>query len=280
MPPVDNGAPGRGIAARLARLLNAPNDNPAKTVAVALCVALAGSLLVAGSTLLLKPRIDANRAAERQRFLVELVQQIPGVEVMLGELKIGKVETRVVDFQTGEYVAGADPAQFDPRKAAEDPSQSVAIPPERDSAGLKRRPRRAAVHLVSAKGKLQLVILPVYGRGFASMLYGYLGLSGDAETVVGLSFYQHGETPGLGGLIDSPKWRARWRGKKLRDAEGRLRTGVARGAVPPQSPDAPYMVDGLTGATWTSRGVHGLLRFWLGPDGFGPYLDRLRKEGG
>jgi transcriptional regulator of nitric oxide reductase len=37
-------------------------------------------------------------------------------------------------------------------------------------------------------------------------------------------------------------------------------------------------VDGITGATRTSQGIDGLLRFWLGDFGFGPYLRRIREE--
>ena len=44
--------------------------------------------------------------------------------------------------------------------------------------------------------------------------------------------------------------------------------------------EAPYAIDGLSGATITSRGVTNLVQFWLGPDGFGSYMARLRDEGG
>jgi len=37
-------------------------------------------------------------------------------------------------------------------------------------------------------------------------------------------------------------------------------------------------VDGLSGATLTSNGVTNLIHFWLGEDGFGPYLARYRAE--
>jgi Na+-transporting NADH:ubiquinone oxidoreductase subunit C len=46
------------------------------------------------------------------------------------------------------------------------------------------------------------------------------------------------------------------------------------------SPNAKYEVDGLAGSTLTSRGVTNLLHYWLGKNGFGPYLNRLRQERG
>ena len=181
---------------------------------------------------------------------------------------------------TGRYIPSIDTARFDQRRAAKVPGQSVSIAPARDFAQIKKRARFAVVYLVYRKDLLRLVILPVHGRGFGSMLYGYLGISGDTQTVVGLSFYEHGETPGLGALIDAAAWRNQWRGKKIWDDTGKPALGIASGAVIPSSSEARHMVDGLTGATWTSRGVTNLLRFWLGSDGFGPYLRTLRRRGG
>jgi Na+-transporting NADH:ubiquinone oxidoreductase subunit C len=122
--------------------------------------------------------------------------------------------------------------------------------------------------------------LPVYGTGYISTLRGYLALDADLNTIRGLSFYEHAETPGLGSEIENPRWRELWVGKRARDAAGALRLGVARGAVDPDSPDADFLVDGISGATRTGVGVTNLLRFWLGPDGFGPFLERLAREGG
>ena len=126
---------------------------------------------------------------------------------------------------------------------------------------------------------LQIVIIPVHGRGFNSTLFGYLGLTSDTESVVGLSFYEHSETPGLGSLIDTKSWLKQWNGKKVWDDKGEPALGVARGIVDLGSPDATYLVDGITGATWTSQGVHNLIRFWLGDQGFGLYLKKLRERG-
>ena len=167
-------------------------------------------------------------------------------------------------------VASIDAARFDARRAVRDPA--------RDLAQIKRRARHAVVYLVRRDGRLRLVILPVHGRGFGSMIYGYLGLSGDTRTVIGLSFYEHGETPGLGALIDDRDWLGRWRGKTVWDDDGKPALAIASGVVDPTAPDAHHRVDGLTGATWTSRGVTNLLHFWLGEDGFGPFLRRLRER--
>ena len=86
--------------------------------------------------------------------------------------------------------------------------------------------------------------------------------------------------PGLGGEVDNPKWKALWPGKKV-FAEGSMspELEVIKGAVDPAASGAEYKVDGLSGATLTSRGVSNLVQYWVGSEGFGPYLSKIRKEG-
>jgi Na+-transporting NADH:ubiquinone oxidoreductase subunit C len=247
---------------------------------VTLCVCLAASALVTGSAVLLRPMQTVNKEREREARIAEIVARLPGLAGEIPLLESVRVEARVVDLESGRYVPNIDPAQFDQRRAAKDPAQSVAIPAERDLAQIGRRTRFAVVHLVRRGEQLLLVILPVRGHGFGSMLYGYLGLSGDTGSVVGLSFYEHGETPGLGALIDDPEWRAQWLGKKVWDDQGQPGLGVAETALEPDAREATYLADALTGATWTARGVTNLLRFWLGDDGFGPFLRNIRDRRG
>lgn len=278
----NQGAPEEGVRgnAWLTKFRSLPNDSPLKTVIVALAVCFVGSMLVATSAVLLKPLQVANKERERQRHIIEMIASLPPLSEAMeakGELT---VESRVVDLATGDYATSIDPATYDQRAAASDPLRSVEIPPDRDIAGIKKRAKFATVHVVRQDGRVRLVVLPVHGKGFASTLYGYLGLSGNTETVVGLVFYEHGETPALGALVDSPKWRRQWPGKKVWDEFGNPALTVVMEGVDPATPAATHQVDGLTGATWTSRGVTNLLRFWLGDDGFGPYLRKIRQERG
>ena len=121
-----------------------------------------------------------------------------------------------------------------------------------------------------------MVILPIEGKGLWSTLYGYLAVGRDGNTIRGITFYQHGETPGLGGEVDNPKWKALWPGRKAYDAEGHAAIGVIKGQAPGAA-EAPHKVDGLSGATITSNGVTKLVRFWLGDGGFGKFLAGFRK---
>ena len=273
MPDDRSHAPARaGTRSPLRLLLDLPNDSPAKALGVTLLVCLVASVLVAGSAVLLRPKQIANRQAEQWRQISQIMQGVEGSAVDASSLEI-----RIVDLATGDYTEKIDASAFDQRGLAVDPEMTIEIPPDKDLAQIRSRSKYAMVRLSLSEDVPQLIVLPVYGRGFASTLYGYIGLSGDTETVVGLAFYEHGETPGLGALIDDPAWRGSWAGKKVWDAAGEVGLGVARGPVVPGTPEALYNVDGLTGATWTGQGVTGLLRYWLGPDGFQPYLKKVRR---
>ena len=87
----------------------------------------------------------------------------------------------------------------------------------------------------------------------------------------GITFYRHAETAGLGARIGELEWRALWVGRRALDEEGTPRIEVVKGRADRTS---PYEVDGISGATLTGNGVTAALRFWLGEDGFGPYLRR------
>lgn len=257
-----------------------PNERLPKTLAVVGFVCFVCSLLVSTSAVLLRPYQQQNRVAERARLIREILGNVPGLEELVEGLGSIRVETRLVELESGAFVEDGDSDTFDARAAAKDPERSRAVPPERDLAGLGRIARAAVVHLVLEGKRVKLVILPVHGEGFVSTLYGYLALDGDLNLIRSLVFFEHAETPGLGAQIEDPRWLAKWRGKLVRDAEGRIRIRVAPGAVAPDAPDAAHEVDGLTGATYTAEGVTNLLQFWLGEDGFGPFLRRLEAHGG
>jgi Na+-transporting NADH:ubiquinone oxidoreductase subunit C len=145
---------------------------------------------------------------------------------------------------------------------------------------------RVAEHWLSctrlrATDSLENIIVPIQGYGLWSTMYGYLALAGrirqDGQS--GITFYEHGETAGLGGEIENPSWQAKWVGRRAFNDQGEVTLEVIKGAAGPAADD-PFRVDGLSGATITSRGVTATLDFWLGPNGFGPYLDKLRTAAG
>jgi Na+-transporting NADH:ubiquinone oxidoreductase subunit C len=245
---------------------------------VALLVCLVCSVFVAGAAVALKPTQVENRELDKQRSILAIAGL--GEEGMsakaIKSLYAERIKARVVDLQSGTF-SEAEAAGFDPLKAAKDPALSDALDGEQDIASIKRRERLSTVYMVETAGQLDTLILPVRGYGLWSTLYGFIAVKGDLNTVVGFGFYQHGETPGLGGEVDNPKWKALWAGKTLFDEQGQLAVEIIKGSVDPQSARAAHQVDGLAGATLTSKGVNNLLHFWLGENGFGPLLANLKK---
>ncbi|NNC55625.1 MAG: Na(+)-translocating NADH-quinone reductase subunit C, partial [Pseudomonadales bacterium] len=191
------------------------------------------------------------------------------------EAQFSAIETRLVNLETGTFV-DAVPEAFDQRKAAKDPARSTKLDSDADLAKISRRENQALIYLVESNGSFEKVILPVHGYGLWSTLYGFIALESDLNTVAGLGFYDHAETPGLGGEVDNPRWKAQWPGKKVYK-NGDVELGLLKGAVDPSAPNAKYKVDGLSGATLTGRGVTNLIQFWLGENGFRPFLENFKR---
>ena len=247
-------------------------DSTRNTLIVAIGVSFICSILVSTAAIVLRPTQQAHEAAFQQAIVLQVAGLYDPDESVASQFEA--IETRIVNLETGEYV-DMDPGEFDAEEAANDPSMSIAIPSEDDVAGLKRRAIYAPVYLVSDGGRISQVILPVRGKGLWSTLYGFLAVEPDGNTVRGLKFYEHAETPGLGDQIDRPSWQAQWQGLEIADENGQPQIEVVRGLAPEGS---EYEVDGLAGATLTGRGVEKLVRFWTGQQGFGPFLTRLGSE--
>ena len=256
-------------------------ESTGRTLLVALAVSLVSSVFVAGAAVWLKPVQIENRQLDKQRSILAIAglgeAAMSAREVK--DLYNRRIKARVLDLDSGEYSDAYDPTLFDPLKAARDPKLSDALSSADDIALIKRRERFTTVYMVEQDGQLEALILPVRGYGLWSTLHGFVALKSDLNTVVGLGFYQHAETPGLGGEVDNPKWKALWPGKMLFDDAGKPIIQIVKGGVDPASPQAGHQVDALAGATLTSNGVDHLLQFWLGEQGFGPYLDKLRTQG-
>lgn len=238
------------------------------------------SVLVSGSAVLLEERQQENVALDRQmKVLVVAGLMAEGEDISREEVEKrfeDNIVAEMVDLASGAVLEGEDTKKFDQRKAAKDPATSREAPP--NGAKVRRIPNYGLVYRVVKDGRLESVIVPISGKGLWSTLYGYIALAADTQTVVGITFYEHGETPGLGGEVDNPRWKGLWKGRKVYDKKGRPLLNVKKGAAGPVDTD-PYNVDGLSGATITSRGVGNLVRFWLGDDAFGPYLKATRVGG-
>ena len=98
-------------------------------------------------------------------------------------------------MNTGDYL-DIDPDSFDQMAASTDPSLSQKIAAEDDYAKIGKREKQSKVYFIKEGPKVKNIILPVYGKGLWSTMYGFLVLESDKTTVAGIGFYQHAETPG------------------------------------------------------------------------------------
>lgn len=251
------------------------NDGIKKTLIVALSLCVVCSVIVSTAAVVLKPAQEANQALDRKRNILSaagMLREGSSVEEQFSSMK-----TRVVDLRTGKFTDDVDPAQYDQRAASKDADQSDRLSPEEDIAKIFRREHYALVYLAEdEQGDVDKIILPIHGYGLWGQLYGFIALEGDASTVAGIGFYEHKETPGLGGEVDNPRWKSLWEGKQAYQ-DGELELTVIKGTVDPASPAAEHQIDGLAGATLTTRGVDNLVQFWLGDSGFAPFLNNLKS---
>lgn len=259
-------------------------DSLGYTLGVAAVLCVVCSLAVSTAAVSLRGKQEANVKLDQQKNILDATGLAIGeYGVQANELTAKQIEklnryvsAKLVDLATGEYVG--DEAELDKYNLVEEaanPATSIPIESPQFNPGEPRRPKVMKVYFVKKPGtdNILQVVLPVYGKGLWGTLYGYLALRSDLETIQGLTFYQHKETPGLGGEVDNPRWKAMWDGKKLYDAEHEPAAQVAKGPG-----GSEYEVDGLSGATITSRGVTNLIRYWASNDGYGTYLGKLKEE--
>ncbi|SDZ79350.1 Na(+)-translocating NADH-quinone reductase subunit C [Microbulbifer marinus] len=255
----------------------ANKDSVKGTLLVALVMCLVCSVVVSTAAVMLKPAQQANAALDMKRNVLMAGGLLEDSKASAAEVEqaFASVTIKYVDLETGKFTDEA-PAGGSGRAASKIASASEKLPPEQDKAKIIRRENTKEVYLVEKDGELQRIILPVRGYGLWGQLYGFLALESDLKTVAGLGFYEHKETPGLGGEVDNPNWKAQWVGKEVYDENGNVKIDVIKGSVDPNSPQAEHQVDGLSGATLTSNGVDNLINFWLGSEGYGPFLKNLK----
>ena len=252
--------------------------NAMYTVLFAGAVCVVCAILVSSAAVSLADLQDQNAKLDKQKnvlYAAGLAKPEDNLNPQQIEERFATIKAVLVDLETAEEVSGVDAATYDQQKAKNDPAMSREAPP--NPAVIKRLPKYAVVyHVLNDAGEVEMVVLPVEGYGLWSTLLGFLALDADTNTIRGITYYSHKETPGLGGEVDNPAWKALWPGRKAFDDNWRPAIEVikAQAGAPEQD---PHHVDGLTGATLTSRGVTHMMDFWLGENGFGPYLEKFRQ---
>lgn len=245
------------------------NDSIAKTLFVVILLCAVCSLIVSIAAVQLRPLQQANAADEISRGILE----VAGLNVQGAEMSelLKMVDTRLVDLASGKFSTALPVERFDMLRAAQDPALSRSLSSEEDITLIGRLPKYAKVYLIKDQDRLKRIILPIYGYGLWSTLYGFIALQPDGNTVYRLKFYQHKETPGLGGRIDSMDWRKQWEGKRIYNRAGQVALGVGKCRTPVPT-NRRYQIDGLSGATLTACGVNNMIDFWFSDKAYGKFL--------
>lgn len=252
----------------------ASNNSIKKTLIVAFSLCVVCSVVVSSAAVVLKPKQVQNQELDRKSNILQVTQLYrPGDDV---EEKYAELITpRVVNLETGEYSDDLDPNSYDQFAAANDPATSRTLSGDQDIAGIGRQEKFSTVYLVGDPDDPDQIVMPIRGQGLWGLMEGFLSVRGDGNTIVGLSYYDQSETPGLGGEVDNPRWKAQWDGKKIYEGGDYQdpRIQLVKGGASDE-----YEVDALSGASLTSRGVTNMLRFWLSDQGYAPYLARFHDD--
>ncbi|MGN0903091.1 MAG: Na(+)-translocating NADH-quinone reductase subunit C [Succinivibrio sp.] len=250
-------------------------DSVLGTLVIIVTFCLVCSVLVSSAVVALDPFKKAAVENDRQVNILK----VSGFEVK-GSVKdtfAKHIESHLIDVESGAIADGnftkAQIEGYNFASLAKKPETSVKIAKDHDVAGILTRSKLMPVYFAKDdSGKVVRVILPFYGQALWSTVYGYVAINPiDANTIMGVTFYSHGETPGLGGEIDNPLWQTKWVNKKLVDENGTYKFQITKNA---SNPD--FDIDALSGATLTSNGVTNTAAYWLG-DAYRPFLEKLKN---
>ena len=234
---------------------------------IPLIACIACAVIVSVTAVSVRPEQNLNIENEKKLKILAAA----GIVTNEVDKEFSKIETLYIDFVSNQLIQIE--GNYDHIKASASAESSSIIPKNQDIAILKRRENVAPIYVwYSEEEQIQKVVLPIRGYGLWGTLYGYISLDADLNTVKGIEYYDHKETPGLGGEVDSPDWKSDWNGKKVYNSSGEVILYVTKG---PSSED--YEIDGISGATLTSNGVTNMIRYWLGENGYGPVLQQLRE---
>ena len=255
------------------------NDSIIKTLAVAFSVCLICSLVVSSSAVSLRDLQKENKLNDR-RLKVLQVADIYDPELSISEQFL-QLESKFIDFDTGRIFTeynNFNIDEYDQVKATKDSNLSKAIPASDDIAIIKNRENVGKIYILRDDlNNIDKLILPIRGYGLWGTLFGFIAIESDFNTVSGIEFYEHKETPGLGAEVDNPKWKTLWKGKKIYN-DNQVALKVIKGKVDDGDTMSMYKVDGLSGATITSRGVSNMVSYWFSDSGYANLLKELNYE--
>ena len=255
------------------------NESTGKILGISLGVCLVCAILVSTTAVTLKPFERRNRENDRIRNILNVAGLLTDGTADYESLFRSNIRPVVIDLKTGKPVPAQNcpaefrPDRFDIKAIASDPEYTAPL--EYDPAQIKRLPVMMVMYEVMRADSVTAVIFPMYGKGLWSTMYAFIALDTDLRTIRAFTVYEHGETPGLGGEVDNPRWKKLWVGKEAFSENGDLILEVIKGTVDLTNPSSSHEIDGLSGSTLTTRGVNNMVRFWLG-NVWKACIDRLK----
>ena len=255
------------------------NDSVTKTLGVAFVICLVCSLVVSFAAVNLRD-LQKENATNNQSIKILQAAKIYDSSVDV-KIQFSKLEMKYVDFNSGKILDSYENfliEDYDQLKSTRNPNLSTSLSASEDIAIIKNRENVGKFFIVrNEDSSIDKLILPIRGYGLWGTLYGYMAIEEDFNTVAGLEFYDHKETPGLGAEVDNPKWKAMWPGKKIYEND-EVKLAVMKGKVETDDDNIDYKVDGLSGATLTSRGVTNMISYWFGESGYAKLFKELSYE--
>ena len=256
------------------------NESIIKTISVAFAVCLVCSLIVSISAVSLRDQQKENKLNDRRIKVLEVADIDIKSDVSIAE-QFSMLEQKFIDFNTGQMLDeynNFNIDDYDQLMSTKDSNLSSSVPASEDIAIIKNRENVGKIFILRNKeGLIDKLILPIRGYGLWGTLYGYIAIEEDFNTVSGITYYEDKETPGLGAEINNDKWQESWKGKKIYQ-DGAVALSVIKGKVSDDDPLKQFKVDGLSGATITSRGVSNMIEYWFGKSGYSTLLRELDYE--
>jgi Na+-transporting NADH:ubiquinone oxidoreductase subunit C len=238
-----------------------------KIIGFATAVCLICSVLLAFVSTALAPRQARNKAND----IKTKVLQVFGEEVTdaKGQLKVSQADLDALfESRIRGLVLDADGGEVSDRTVEELTPREIS---DRDKASGQKAFYPLYVYEDADRG-IRRYAMHVSGKGLWSTVKGYMALESDLSTIAGVVFYEHQETPGLGGEVEKPYFQDSFRGKKWL-ADGAVQ--VFRIPKPGSELD-DHSVDGITAATMTCRGVEMFLNDDFAV--YNRYFEKLRAQ--
>ncbi len=173
------------------------NETVIKTLGVTLVVCLLCSLFVSFTAVSLRDQQNTNKLNDKRIKILEAANLYDDSKSI--EEQFRNLEIRFLDFDTGNVFSeykDFDLDNYDQLKSLRFPDQSKPVPADKDIAIIKNRENIGKIYFSKKDNEIDKLILPIRGYGLWGTLYGYIAIENDFNTVVGIEFYEHKETPG------------------------------------------------------------------------------------